>query len=113
MRSLSKLFSCNINSFFIIAIVFYSGQKSIAWYYVSLLFAIFICIGGLAGIIGSLFVSVDTMMETEIKILIILRLGIQKICKSIQRYRLDQLFLIRTSLYCITHLHVSLFPTYY
>ncbi|KAI8875272.1 hypothetical protein K501DRAFT_329370 [Backusella circina FSU 941] len=39
------------------SIVFYSGQKSIAWYYISLLFAIFICIGGLAGIIGSLFAS--------------------------------------------------------
>ncbi|KAI8876283.1 hypothetical protein K501DRAFT_200740, partial [Backusella circina FSU 941] len=35
------------------ASVFYSGQKSIAWYYIGLLFSIFVCVGGLLGVIGS------------------------------------------------------------
>ncbi|KAI8076442.1 uncharacterized protein B0P05DRAFT_545878 [Gilbertella persicaria] len=38
-------------------IVVYSGQVARPWYYINLLFSVFICIGGLCGIIGSTFAS--------------------------------------------------------
>ncbi|CAO3631423.1 unnamed protein product [Mucor fragilis] len=39
------------------SIVFYSGQAARPWYYINLLFAVFICLGGFCGIIGSFFAS--------------------------------------------------------
>ncbi|KAI8390299.1 hypothetical protein BD560DRAFT_380568 [Blakeslea trispora] len=39
------------------AIVVYSGQAARPWYYIDLLFSVFICVGGLCGIIGSTFAS--------------------------------------------------------
>ncbi|KAI7867085.1 uncharacterized protein EV154DRAFT_432493, partial [Mucor mucedo] len=37
------------------AIVVYSGQTAKAWYYINLLFTVLVFLGGLSGIIGSLF----------------------------------------------------------
>ncbi|KAI9481301.1 MAG: hypothetical protein EXX96DRAFT_480068 [Benjaminiella poitrasii] len=39
------------------AIVFYSGQAATPWYYISMLFSVFICLGGFCGIIVSCFAS--------------------------------------------------------
>ncbi|KAI9359411.1 hypothetical protein BD770DRAFT_342737 [Pilaira anomala] len=39
------------------AIVFYSGQAARPWYYINLIFTVFICVGGLCGIVGSLCAS--------------------------------------------------------
>ncbi|KAI8048040.1 uncharacterized protein B0P05DRAFT_564819 [Gilbertella persicaria] len=38
-------------------LVVYSGQVARPWYYINLLFAVFICVGGLCGVIGSTFGS--------------------------------------------------------
>ncbi|KAI9281559.1 hypothetical protein BY458DRAFT_469094 [Sporodiniella umbellata] len=39
------------------SVVYYSSQSAKAWYYINLLFSVFICLGGLSGIAGSLFAS--------------------------------------------------------
>lgn len=40
-----------------IAVTIYSGQAAKAWYYIGLLLTVIICVGGLFGILGSMFVS--------------------------------------------------------
>ncbi|KAI9310289.1 hypothetical protein BX666DRAFT_2021713 [Dichotomocladium elegans] len=39
------------------AVTIYSGQAAKAWYYIGMIFAVVICVGGLFGILGSLFAS--------------------------------------------------------